>query len=63
MKTDYYIDKFQPNYFVIDSFEQLFNETFKDFKPIYEEMVEIEKYPIGKISESDEIYSFKQPGT
>lgn len=39
MKTDYRIDDFQETYFVIDSFEQLFNETAgQDFLPIYDEI-------------------------
>jgi len=38
MKANYSIDDFQKTYWVIDSFEQLFGETFQDFKPIYEEL-------------------------
>ncbi|WP_018146890.1 phenylalanine 4-monooxygenase [Henriciella marina] len=39
MKTDYRIDDFQQTYFVIDSYEQLFDATVKtDFAPIYDKM-------------------------
>ncbi len=35
MRTRYRIDDFQETYFVIPSFEALFNETYKDFAPLY----------------------------
>jgi phenylalanine-4-hydroxylase len=38
MRTDYRIDRFQDSYFVIDSFDQLFDATRPDFTPIYEEV-------------------------
>jgi phenylalanine-4-hydroxylase len=34
--TDYRIDDYQQTYFVIDSFERLFDETRKPFAPLYE---------------------------
>jgi phenylalanine-4-hydroxylase len=36
MRTKYVIDDFQQTYFVIDSFESLLGECYKDFGPIYE---------------------------
>ncbi|MES2842660.1 MAG: phenylalanine 4-monooxygenase [Pseudomonadota bacterium] len=36
MRTRYKIDDYQATYFVIDSFEQLFEMTAPDFAPIYE---------------------------
>ena len=36
MRTKYVIDTFQPTYFVIDSFEQLLDDCYRDFGPIYE---------------------------
>jgi len=36
MRTRYRIDSYQATYFVIDSFEQLFDATRPDFSPIYE---------------------------
>jgi phenylalanine-4-hydroxylase len=38
MRSRYRIDIFQPTYFVIDDFEQLFAETHQDFAPIYREL-------------------------
>jgi phenylalanine-4-hydroxylase len=38
MRTDYRYDDLQETYFVIDSFEQLFDATRPDFKPIYGEV-------------------------
>jgi phenylalanine-4-hydroxylase len=35
MRTDYHIDRYQATYFVVRSFEQLFNETMPDFTPLY----------------------------
>jgi phenylalanine-4-hydroxylase len=38
MRTQYKIDTYQASYFVIDSFEQLFEATAPDFTPIYPEV-------------------------
>jgi phenylalanine-4-hydroxylase len=35
MRTEYKIDTYQANYFVIESFRQLFEATAPDFTPIY----------------------------
>jgi phenylalanine-4-hydroxylase len=35
MRTRYKIDSYQASYFVIDSFQQLFDATAPDFTPIY----------------------------
>ena len=36
MRTDYLIDTYQKTYFVVDSFEQLFRDSYdRDFAPIY----------------------------
>ena len=35
MRTKYKIDSYQQTYFVIDSFEQLFEMTAPDFTPLY----------------------------
>lgn len=35
MRTSYRIDRYQDCYFVIDSFEQLFDATAQDFTPLY----------------------------
>jgi phenylalanine-4-hydroxylase len=49
MRTDYRYDKLQETYFVIDSFEQLFDATRPDFAPVYEEVKkqgDIEPYQV-----------------
>ena len=38
MRTRYKIDSFQQTYFVIDSFDQLFDMTAADFSPIYQQL-------------------------
>ena len=38
MRTRYKIDTYQANYFVIDSFKQLFDLTEPDFTPLYESL-------------------------
>ncbi|OJU89433.1 MAG: phenylalanine 4-monooxygenase [Burkholderiales bacterium 66-5] len=38
MRTRYKIDSYQQTYFVIDSFEQLFEMTARDFTPLYAQM-------------------------
>jgi phenylalanine-4-hydroxylase len=38
MRTKYVIDDFQQTYFVIDSFEKLLQECYRDFGPLYERM-------------------------
>ena len=43
MRTRYKIDNYQQTYFVIKSFQQLFDMTAPDFTPIYEDL---EKMPI-----------------
>jgi len=35
MRTRYRIDTYQATYFVIDSFQQLFDATRPDFTPVY----------------------------
>ncbi len=40
MRTDYLIDRFQDTYFVIDGFDQLFEETRPDFTPLYARLAE-----------------------
>ena len=38
MRSQYRIDSYQASYFVIDSFEQLFQATAPDFTPVYDEV-------------------------
>jgi phenylalanine-4-hydroxylase len=41
MRTRYKIDSYQATYFVIDSFEQLFEATAPDFSPIYARVAQL----------------------
>lgn len=41
MRTNYRIDDFQQVYFVIDSFQQLFDETLQDFGAIYDALEKV----------------------
>jgi phenylalanine-4-hydroxylase len=45
MRTRYKIDTYQQTYFVIDSFEQLFEMTAADFAPIYERVKTLPELP------------------
>lgn len=38
MRTDYIIDDFQQTYFVIDSFEDLLEQSYQDFGPLYDRL-------------------------
>ena len=38
MQTSYRVDDYQPTYFIIDSFQQLFDETYQDFEKLYGEL-------------------------
>jgi phenylalanine-4-hydroxylase len=38
MRTKYIIDDFQQTYFVIESFEELLNECYQDFGPVYDRL-------------------------
>lgn len=38
LQTNYMVDAFQKTYFVIDSFEQLFEASYQDFTPFYERL-------------------------
>jgi len=40
MKTNYKIDDYQDCYFVINSFDQLFESTQQDFDPLYRQLLE-----------------------
>lgn len=55
MRTRYRIDTFQKTYFVIDSFEQLFEATRPDFTPIYEKLAKLPAIPAGQVLDSDEV--------
>ncbi|WP_294329433.1 phenylalanine 4-monooxygenase [uncultured Sphingomonas sp.] len=56
MRTDYRIDDFQQNYFVIPSFEVLLRETVDtDFAPLYAEILAQPDIPIAAILPGDDV--------
>ncbi|WP_447726707.1 phenylalanine 4-monooxygenase [Sphingomonas koreensis] len=56
MRTDYRIDDFQQNYFVIPSFDTLLNATVEtDFAPLYAEILAQPDIPIAEIMEGDRV--------
>ena len=55
LQTKYQIDDFQDNYFVIDSYKQLFDETYADFTPIYKELDGKEEHRSGITLPTDKL--------
>jgi len=56
MRTDYRIDDFQQNYFVIPSFDELLRVTIEtDFAPLYEQILPLPDIPIAEILPEDEV--------
>ena len=53
LQTHYQIDDFQDNYFVIDSFKQLFDETYVDFLPLYKELATAPVHSPGDLVNGD----------
>jgi phenylalanine-4-hydroxylase len=56
MRTEYRIDDFQQNYFVIPSFDELLRLTVEtDFAPLYEALKQEADIPVAAIVEGDEV--------
>ena len=56
MRTDYRIDDFQQNYFVIPSFDELLRVTIEtDFAPLYAEILALPDIPIAAILSEAEV--------
>jgi len=56
MQTEYRIDDFQQNYFVIPSFDELLRVTVEtDFAPLYERLKAQPDIPIAEILPEDEV--------
>jgi len=56
MRTEYRIDDFQQNYFVIPSFEELLRQTVEtDFAPLYAEMKAQADIPVAEIVPGDTV--------
>ncbi|MFI4890772.1 MAG: phenylalanine 4-monooxygenase [Steroidobacterales bacterium] len=58
MRTKYRIDDYQDNYFVIDSFEDLLQQTLEtDFAPLYTQLATLPDIDIGTILPEDRCFS------
>ncbi|MGK6353680.1 phenylalanine 4-monooxygenase [Sphingomonas sp. DT-207] len=56
MRTEYRIDDFQQNYFVIPSFDELLRVTVEtDFAPLYAELLQLPDVPVAAILRDDEL--------
>ena len=55
MRTKYRIDDFQETYFVIPSFDELFAETYKDFKAIYARLADAPDCAPGDVLSEDHV--------
>jgi phenylalanine-4-hydroxylase len=56
MRTEYRIDDFQQNYFVIPSYEELLRTTLEtDFAPLYEEIKALPDIPVAEIVAGDDV--------
>lgn len=54
MRTEYRIDDFQQNYFVVPSFDELLRLTVEtDFAPLYEELKGLPDIPVAQIEPED----------
>ena len=56
MRTEYRIDDFQQNYFVIPGFDELLRVTIEtDFAPLYEEILPLPDIPVAEILPEDDV--------
>ena len=56
MRTDYRIDDYQQNYFVIDSFDQLLKSTVDtDFAPLYARLETLSDIAVAELREGDTV--------
>ncbi|RZM10196.1 MAG: phenylalanine 4-monooxygenase, partial [Sphingomonas sp.] len=56
MRTEYRIDDFQQNYFIIPSFDELLRLTVEtDFAPLYDELKALPDIPVAEIVDGDEV--------
>ncbi|MDF7775838.1 phenylalanine 4-monooxygenase [Sphingomonas sp. AOB5] len=56
MRTEYRIDDFQQNYFVIPSFDELLRVTVEtDFAPLYAEVLALPEIPVAEIVPGDDV--------
>jgi phenylalanine-4-hydroxylase len=56
MRTNYRIDDFQESYFVISSFDELFEATYRDFAALYRKLASGESYAPSQVLASDRLF-------
>ena len=57
MRTRYKIDAYQAGYFVIESFEQLFDATAPDFAPTYRELRSLPALDAGSVQPGERLFT------
>jgi phenylalanine-4-hydroxylase len=57
MRTKYLIDDFQQTYFVIDRFEKLLEDCYRDFAPVYARLQNASDIEPDEIIDSDDVVS------
>ncbi|WP_044564097.1 phenylalanine 4-monooxygenase [Azospirillum sp. B4] len=57
MRTRYRIDDYQETYFVLDSFDQLFQATARDFVPLYAKLSALPDLPADQIQPGDRVFT------
>ena len=57
MQARYRIDTYQKTYFVIDSYQQLFDATLPDFIPYYQQLANQESIAAGQVLDSDKVFN------
>jgi phenylalanine-4-hydroxylase len=55
MRTNYIIDDFQQTYFVIDSFEKLLEDSYRDFGPIYSRLAAADDIEADQLVAEDRV--------
>ncbi|MDE1148731.1 MAG: phenylalanine 4-monooxygenase [Azospirillaceae bacterium] len=56
MRTRYRIDDYQQTYFVLDSFDQLFQATAQDFGPLYAKLATLPDLPADQAQPGDRVF-------
>jgi phenylalanine-4-hydroxylase len=57
MRTNYIIDDFQQSYFVIDSFEKLLEDSYRDFGPLYARLAKASDIEADQVIADDRVIS------
>lgn len=57
MQARYRIDTYQKTYFVIDSYQQLFDATLPDFIPYYQKLANQDSIAAGLILDTDKVFN------